>query len=1019
MSISACWIVKNEEQNIAKSIMSVKNCVDELIVVDTGSSDNTVRTAKDAGASTWFHKWNDDFSAARNYALSLAQGEFVIFLDADEFFTPPLCETDSLVIQNRFEETKADVLHVLGSEIDEETMDILGTHYFEVILRRSTVHYENRVHELPMMKDGSDTVFYPLLHYHITHTGYSTNKLSGKLKRNIAMLEKERNLLTDGYKLFLNRTYLMRDAYINEEFEKSAGACKHLLDHPVHFPKAFSAYPDLYKRELFVLIELAGMFPSVLTHKKTEYYINGPLTHRLLNTRELIIADLYFTLLCAKDEKGFFERLENLEKDLDGLPESSIPECVKAEASIYQKASEIAFYAGNINRAEFYAMKAVDCDRPKKVSACWIVKNEAENIRESVMSVAECADELIVVDTGSTDETIRIAEECGAAVYHYKWNDDFSAAKNYAMSLSSGDYVIFIDGDEYFSPSLTQADKARFLAVFRETKADVLYIYRSEIEKEDGTQFDIQAYERILRKSSVHFENRVHEVPRLSGGEIPIGFILEDYLLCHTGYSKDIIRNKAVRNLKILESEHQRLDDPLRQFMNAVYLMRENYVIGEYAKAADYFTYLLARYGHFKDACKHSPYGYLTHFYQAAHLGELMRFRFNRRELYDKLFGAIKENYAYTRDALLADLHYQLRFDYREERFLHELELLEPILNTARPADKDCRYIESKIFERAAEAQHRRGDREKTCLYALHAMKYDRFLEGRPLLYLLYAIKDLSSSDTASFLSGFDSAVGRPDTTFAVAELKRFNNSVEQLFNNASTDDLQTQFPRPGVEGANSKKSVIKFKYESAQLFASMRYGDIISHPGAAFTASENHEFAFFVAYAHLLQAEYDKAYQTVQPHIITGALHQNLLGILLVIAEKAQEPLAAQARKLYKDSSAMHDEGIDLSDVINTGVVYGADTDYQTGAIEKMTISDFETEYKKDQNRPVTGNLLEAHKRAVSIFEKNGCALMAAASYRLLLAKRCDQKKNAKGLSELFGACGNHELSERISLFL
>ncbi len=53
-----------------------------------------------------------------------------------------------------------------------------------------------------------------------------------------------------------------------------------------------------------------------------------------------------------------------------------------------------------------------------KISACWIVKNEAENIRRSIESVKDCCDELIVVDTGSTDDTAGIAEECGAKIKH-------------------------------------------------------------------------------------------------------------------------------------------------------------------------------------------------------------------------------------------------------------------------------------------------------------------------------------------------------------------------------------------------------------------------------------------------------------------------------------------------------------------------------------------------------------------------------------------------------------------------
>ena len=86
MKISACVITKNEEKNIARCINSYKDIVDEIILVDTGSTDNTVEIAKSLGAKIYYYEWQNDFSAAKNYALSMAKGDWIIFLDADEFF---------------------------------------------------------------------------------------------------------------------------------------------------------------------------------------------------------------------------------------------------------------------------------------------------------------------------------------------------------------------------------------------------------------------------------------------------------------------------------------------------------------------------------------------------------------------------------------------------------------------------------------------------------------------------------------------------------------------------------------------------------------------------------------------------------------------------------------------------------------------------------------------------------------------------------------------------------------------
>jgi tetratricopeptide (TPR) repeat protein/GT2 family glycosyltransferase len=83
-TLSLSMIVKNEEQHIAKCLMSVKPVVNEMIVVDTGSTDRTKNIAKALGAKVYDFEWTGDFSAARNYSLSRVEGEWVLSLDADE-----------------------------------------------------------------------------------------------------------------------------------------------------------------------------------------------------------------------------------------------------------------------------------------------------------------------------------------------------------------------------------------------------------------------------------------------------------------------------------------------------------------------------------------------------------------------------------------------------------------------------------------------------------------------------------------------------------------------------------------------------------------------------------------------------------------------------------------------------------------------------------------------------------------------------------------------------------------------
>jgi tetratricopeptide (TPR) repeat protein len=88
VKISLCMIVKDEEALLPRCLQSVQNAVDEMIVVDTGSTDHTVEIAQQLGAAVYHHAWKDDFAEARNESLRHAQGDWVLVLDADETLIP-------------------------------------------------------------------------------------------------------------------------------------------------------------------------------------------------------------------------------------------------------------------------------------------------------------------------------------------------------------------------------------------------------------------------------------------------------------------------------------------------------------------------------------------------------------------------------------------------------------------------------------------------------------------------------------------------------------------------------------------------------------------------------------------------------------------------------------------------------------------------------------------------------------------------------------------------------------------
>src|SRR5438876_349352 len=89
---------------------------------------------------------------------------------------------------------------------------------------------------------------------------------------------------------------------------------------------------------------------------------------------------------------------------------------------------------------------------PILISACLIVKNEQRFLRECLRSVQPLVDEIVVVDTGSTDRTKEIALDFGARVFDFKWNDSFAAARNASLRHARGEWIIVVDSDECIRP---------------------------------------------------------------------------------------------------------------------------------------------------------------------------------------------------------------------------------------------------------------------------------------------------------------------------------------------------------------------------------------------------------------------------------------------------------------------------------------------------------------------------------------------------------------------------------------
>ena len=192
MKISAVYIAKNEEENIAHSLESIKDAADELILVDTGSTDKTVEIFQSYGGAVYFLPWDDDFSAPRNLALSKATGDWIIILDADESFTPDTRQNIRDVLASCTSDINGLLIHM--TNFDRDTQKVLDDFYTRRIIRNIPgVNYKGRIHERLYIGDegfvdNMQRISKKLLS--IDHTGYTVSISVAKSERNLRLMER-------------------------------------------------------------------------------------------------------------------------------------------------------------------------------------------------------------------------------------------------------------------------------------------------------------------------------------------------------------------------------------------------------------------------------------------------------------------------------------------------------------------------------------------------------------------------------------------------------------------------------------------------------------------------------------------------------------------------------------------------------------------------------------------------------------------------------------------------------------
>lgn len=194
------------------------------------------------------------------------------------------------------------------------------------------------------------------------------------------------------------------------------------------------------------------------------------------------------------------------------------------------------------------------------IALCMIVRDEERNLADCLRSVEGAVDEIVIVDTGSKDETIAIARTFGARVFEQAWIDDFSAARNRAIDEATSDYALILDADERLEPATCA--RLRDVVAGAKDAAGFVFVTRSLMPAGETARWtDTQSTRLFTRRPEHRYEGAIHEqiTPAIvrAGGKV----VETDLVLVHHGYLTDAVQggqSRARRNLSLLEKQAKR-----------------------------------------------------------------------------------------------------------------------------------------------------------------------------------------------------------------------------------------------------------------------------------------------------------------------------------------------------------------------------------------------------------------------------------------------------------------------------
>ena len=611
-AISVCMIVKNEEQYLGNCLKSIKDIAREIVIVDTGSTDRTVEIAKNYTDKIYLHPWTNSFSEARNHSLRYAAGDWIFIIDADE----EMIQEDIPILLEAIQDKEIDAVMVqVVSKFQQGKREAI--HSVERIFRNNgSIHYEGRVHNRLVGIQNARVFPIRLIHY-----GYDLNKAQSKKKfnRTVSMLkmdlqEDPDNPMTYHY---LSCSYLGQGMW-KESLDNSLTAIRLAegKDDPnmIYLWSHYNAAMSYYRLKELNMAEDISMYalkkysnhidshfilslvyfdqkqwPRLIKHggeyiRLVRQFEKFPEVFGNLVTNSISEAwNVNVLMGMAYSEMGHSERSEKaFEEAIACAPESFVAMRAIGVFFYNKKDSEKAFtYLKQAQKEnpddatvsdlirQIHATEMSQTNKPT-ISCCMIVKNEEVFLEKCLGSIKDYVDEIIIVDTGSTDKTVEIASRYTDKVYFHPWEGSFSKARNQSLSYATGDWIFIIDGDE----ELLEGNGEKLQKTVLEAGSVDAFLVNTISIYSNGKRKARHNSERLFRNNGViHYEGIVHN--RVKGASYIKASKIE---LMHYGYDVDEKKahEKFIRTTELLKKQiEENPQDPMpHHYLSASYISR-------------------------------------------------------------------------------------------------------------------------------------------------------------------------------------------------------------------------------------------------------------------------------------------------------------------------------------------------------------------------------------------------------------------------------------------------------------